>query len=87
MKGGASEQKPVLAFNGTEKKLVLNKTNAASIATIYGDRAEEWVGKRITVYPSKTQCGRDMVDCVRVRERVPAEPTKPAPTQEQVNAG
>lgn len=75
MKGGASEQKPVLTFGGTEKKLVLNKTNAASIAVMYGDKAESWVGKRVTFYPSKTQCGRDMVDCIRVREKVPAAAT------------
>lgn len=79
MRGGKSELKPVLSFRETKKKLVLNKTNADSIAEMYGTEATEWVGKRVTFYPTKTQCGRETVDCVRVREVVPQG--KPQPTQ------
>lgn len=88
MRGGKSEQKPVLTFKETKKKLVLNKTNADSIAVMYGSEAGAWVGKRVTFYPTKTQCGRDTVDCIRVRETVPsakpngAAKTKPAEQQQ-----
>lgn len=78
MKGGSSKRKPVLTFERTPKKLVLNVTNADSIATLYGSKADEWVGKRITVYPTTTTFGRQTVTCIRVRERVPAAPGKPA---------
>ena len=62
MRGGKSETKPVLSFRETKKKLVLNKTNADSIAEMYGTEAAEWVGQRVTFYPTKTQCGRETVD-------------------------
>lgn len=74
MKGGISEVKPVLSFKESPRKLVLNRTNADSIAHLYGTEAEDWVGKRIIIYPTTTQCGRENVDCIRVRERIPAEP-------------
>lgn len=72
MKGGKKERKPVIFFVETPKKLVLNKTNADSIASMYGTDALLWKGKRVTFYPTKVQCGRDMVDAVRTREKVPA---------------
>jgi hypothetical protein len=67
---GTGEVKPMLCATPKERperKLVLKKTNAALIAAMYGERAEGWVGKKITIYPAKTQFGRDRVDCIRVR--------------------
>lgn len=72
MKGNKKDTKPVLTFRETPKKLICNKTNAGSIAEMYGRDAENWVGKRVTFYPTKTTCGRETVDCVRVREKKPA---------------
>lgn len=80
MQGGAKKNKPVLTFAETKKKLVVNSTNADSIATMYGGEARTWIGKRITVFPTKTTCGRDTVDCIRVREKK-QEPPDPAPQQ------
>ncbi len=68
MQGGATEQKPVVEFSDAKKKLVLNKTNAAIVAKLHGTNTDDWVGKRITLYPTKTKCGRDVVDCIRVRD-------------------
>lgn len=65
------ERVPVLLFSETPKKLILNKTNASSIAVLYGTQASEWVGKRVTLYPTRVKCGRDTVDAIRVREVVP----------------
>lgn len=72
MAGGKVDVKPVVFFEETEKKLILNKTNAASIAELYGTEASKWVGKRVKLYPSRTQCGAEMVDCIRVRNEEPA---------------
>lgn len=44
---GEKEHKPVMRFVGKEKGLVLNKTNATSIAQIYGDDTMAWSGQRI----------------------------------------
>ena len=75
MSGGKREEKNVLtmaALTGKAlgKQLVLNKTNAKLIAAQHGPTVESWEGKEITLYPTTTKCGREMVECVRVRGRV-----------------
>jgi hypothetical protein len=74
--GGRKQTKPVMSFEKTPKLFVVNKTNGKTIAGLYGGEMRAWAGKRITLYPTKTKCGRETVDCVRVRE------TAPAPKQE-----
>jgi hypothetical protein len=71
MRNGAKEHKPIVTFNGTEKLWVMNKTNAQSIAKVYGPEIMQWIGKRVTLYPTRVQCGRNEVDAIRVRERAP----------------
>ena len=81
--GGAKEPKAVMFFaecaakakkeEAEEKALILNKTNAKTIAAIYGTETEDWKGKRITLYPTKTDFGRDRVDCIRIRDEIPKE--------------
>lgn len=79
IQGGRKESKPTISFKETKKKLVVNKTNASVIAELYGTKAEEWIGKKITMYPTRTTCGRDTVDCIRIRERRPGEKEAPPP--------
>lgn len=66
-----SNKKPVVYFDGTEKGFVLNKTNAAAIAAMYGNDTAKWVGKLITIYPTQVSFGRDMIDAIRVRPGIP----------------
>ena len=83
MQGGLKQKKPVLYFEETkesarrkgedEKRLALNKTNAATIAGLYGNDTADWPGKRITLYPTRTQCGGKEVDCIRIRDKAPEE--------------
>lgn len=61
------EQKPVLFFRDKQKALVLNKANGNTIAEIHGQEMDDWGGKEITIYPTKTQFHGDMVDCIRVK--------------------
>ena len=44
------EQKPILYFFGSNKGLVLNRTNAETIAKLHGPDTEQWAGKRISLY-------------------------------------
>jgi hypothetical protein len=84
MKGGGKKTKPVIAFRDHPKEFVLNVTNAESIAHLYGVRAEGWIGKRVTFFPTKAKFGKDMVDAIRVRERAPSDAapaSAPAPKQ------
>ena len=62
---------PVIRFKGAKKRLVLNKTNGATIAALYGTDTRAWVGKRIAIYPTTTKFGRKTVDCIRVRPEEP----------------
>jgi len=66
--GGKKQKKPVLYFEKTPKMMVLNKTNATTIADGLGAEAKSWIGKSIVVYPTTTKCKGKTVPCVRVRE-------------------
>ncbi|HWE19657.1 MAG TPA: hypothetical protein VG758_21150 [Hyphomicrobiaceae bacterium] len=48
--GADRENKPVLYFEGQDKGIILNKTNAATIAELYGDDTDEWPGEAITLF-------------------------------------
>jgi hypothetical protein len=56
--------------------LALNKTNAKTIAQLYGNNPGKWAGKLITLYPTTTEVGGRTEDCIRVRNQVPAERTR-----------
>jgi len=71
MTGGRKETKPVVRFSDTEKKLVLNVTNATTIAGLYGPETDAWIGSRITMCPDVTQFAGADVDCIRIRPSVP----------------
>ncbi len=73
MKGGIKKVKPVLTFKDHPKKMVCNKTNAESIAVMHGFKAQEWVGKAITLFPTTCKVGKGMSDCIRVREKAPQQ--------------
>lgn len=78
MMDGTTKKKLVIRFERTPKKLVCNKTNADSIAQLYGTKAEDWVGKRITFFPTRCLAFGDNVDCVRVRESKPPASAEPS---------
>lgn len=45
--------KPVAGFDETQKGLILNRTNFRSIAQLYGDSTDLWIGKKITCFQPK----------------------------------
>ena len=66
--GQNKEMKAVLYFQGKDKGLVMNKTNANKITEIVGSAlTEDWRGHRVKLYPTETSFQGDMVDCIRVR--------------------
>ena len=70
-----TEEKPVVSMKGTDKLWVLNKTNAKTIARLYGKRPREWIGKRVTLYPTEVAAFGKQHETIRVRETVPATTT------------
>ena len=71
---GRSDELPVLYFQGMGKGLVLNKTNANVIASLYGNETERWQGQPITLYATETEFAGRVVPCVRVRSVPPSIP-------------
>ncbi len=69
----AGELKPVLYFQGHQRGLVLNKTNALSISDLYGTETDTWLNQPVTLFPTQCQYGPKMVDCIRVRPFSPAQ--------------
>lgn len=76
--GNDAKECPILHFEGEEKTLVLNKTNAGTITKLYGDDTDNWQGKPITLYSAEVQFGNEMVMSVRVRLTKP-QTARPAP--------
>jgi hypothetical protein len=70
-RNGETDTGLVLYFEETEKMLVLNKTNAQSIAKLHGGELKDWIGKRVTLYPAQVQAFGDTHEAVRVRPKAP----------------
>ena len=72
--GGRKSKKPIIYFEGKEKGMIANKTNSKTIAALYGNMVESWVGKEIALYVSTTRSpeGGDDVPCIRIRPQAPA---------------
>ena len=90
-----TEKKPVIYFRemearkragkGEDKRLVMNKTNMKAIGKALGTyETDEWVGGRITLYPTTCVAFGQVVDCVRVRDVAAPPPRnrKPEPKPE-----
>lgn len=76
--GGKKSKKPVVYFEGKEKGLALNATNAKTIAALYSPYVEKWIGKKVTLYPTVTQMGGETLECIRIRNVAPGGKAKPS---------
>jgi hypothetical protein len=78
-KGRDKENKMLISFAGKQKQLVCNKTNANTIAKLYGDDTDGWIGKAITIEPREVEFQGDMVLAIRVSLKKPGmgAPTQP----------
>ena len=85
--GREREMKAVLYFEGKEKGVVLNKTNAKKITDLVGSpETEDWTGFKIRLFATTTEFGGETVECIRVKAAgVPANghgaAAKPAPAR------
>lgn len=82
---------PVLYFQGKDKGMVLNKTNAMTIAQMFGPDTDGWQGGNIEVFPAFVDYQGKQVLGLRVR--IPAQapaaaprPAAPAPARQPVPA-
>lgn len=61
------DNKLVLYFQGKEKGLVLNKTNANNIAAIYGPETDNWIGKEVTLVEAMVDFQGRSTPAIRIR--------------------
>jgi hypothetical protein len=67
------ESKVVLTFTNGGKAMILNKTNAKSVAKALGNETSAWRGKAIVLVPAQVDFKGDLVDAIRVRPASPQE--------------
>jgi hypothetical protein len=79
--GVDQDRKVVVSFAETEKKLVLNKTNATTISDLYGKKIAGWVGKKIALFATEVAFQGKTQPGIRIRMRVPQPKKIPAPVQ------
>lgn len=77
--GDDAELKWCVYFSEVKKGLVLNKTNAGSLSSSLGDDTDDWIGKKVVLYPTEVQFNSKMVEAIRVKEKA----TKVANKQQQ----
>jgi arabinogalactan endo-1,4-beta-galactosidase len=71
--GRDTEQKMCVYFQGKEKGMILNKTNANNIAAMYGPETDHWSGRQIMLTESMVDFQGRSVPALRVRS-VPGGP-------------
>jgi len=54
-----------------QKPMILNATNMKTIASLYGNYIEDWVGKKITLFVATVKAFGTTTDALRVEAKVP----------------
>jgi len=65
--GKERDERPVVYFQGKAKGLVLNKTNANTIAAAFGDDTDDWIGADVVLYEASVDFQGKMVASIRVK--------------------
>jgi hypothetical protein len=75
--GGEAESKLAIAFEKATKMMLLNRTNAMIIASLYGPETDQWIGKAVTVYAARVKAFGAWHDALRIKEQIPARHITP----------
>lgn len=83
-RAGKKECKPKLFIVGTDRVLLLNKTNWKSIAKVTGQPDDEdWNGYKIKLVPAETDYDGERVACIRVDGKFVERPGKRRSDEEE----
>ena len=77
----SNDKKLILYFQGKQKGMVLNKTNANNISKIYGTDTDAWAGQEIVLFEAMVDFQGETVPAIRVKA-----PVKPQPQRVQQDA-
>jgi hypothetical protein len=70
---GSTQKKFVLFFDGQDKGMVLNKTNAMTLANAFGKNRDDWVDQRLEIYSEMTGLGKPGLRIRPLRAQKPIE--------------
>lgn len=70
--GAEQERKLAIGFEKATKMMLLNRTNAMIIASLYGPETDHWRGKSVTVYSARVKAFGAWHDALRIKEQIPA---------------
>jgi hypothetical protein len=72
-----NDNKLIIYFEGKQKGMVLNKTNANKIAFAFGQETDDWQGAEIQIFPAMVDFKGETVEAIRVKpvpmRRAPAQ--------------
>ncbi len=54
--------KGIISFERTDKQWAINRTNGVCVKAMFGSKVQDWVGKRVTLFPAL----HDGEPCIRV---------------------
>lgn len=75
--GEPLKDKAIVIFEKAKKEWILNKTNARTIRSLYGDKYEGWKGKKVILFPTSCRAFGETVACIRVRCKDPETGKEP----------
>lgn len=64
---GTKKARGCVFFQGTTRGWVMCKTTAQCVAAMFGEDTAGWMGKRITLYATEVQVGKERKPAVRVK--------------------
>ncbi len=64
--GKDKEVRPVLYFEGEDKGIILNKTNATNISKLYGYETDDWIGKKVQLGTAWVDFQGQSVEAIRI---------------------
>lgn len=79
------DNKPVLYFKGKDKGVVLNKTNASTIAAAYGNESEDWLDQPLILFSVMVDFQGKVAPAIRCR--VPTARDNKAIREDPISSG
>jgi hypothetical protein len=68
--GQNGDTKPVLFFLDKDKGMVLNKTKAAILSAAFSPETDGWVGKEVSIFPTRVPFGDQIVDSIGIEPMI-----------------
>ena len=72
--GGRKDTCVVVSWVEDQKKMIINKTNSKTIESLYTPFIEDWAGKQVQIFVGKDKMSGEIVDCLRIRGKIPGKP-------------